>query len=480
MNRSVKIIACGVLEEEIRVAAERLNITIEEEYLPAGLHEQPERLKQELQAAVNRAAAESEAGDVKYDAVVIGYGLCGRGTVGLQAGSVPLVMPRVHDCIAMFLGSQKRYKEQFSTNPGTLYMTKGWYEHKTQPLSVKRKKDGAKFEGNWDINVGYDSMKQKYGEDNAAEIYEFLNTWRRNYTRSVYIDTGVEDSSKYESYARDLADELDWEYERIEGGSALFEYMLRQDYSDDEILIVPPRYATGYDPLKNGLYAFDPNAGSPSLWSRPLPEQSEPDAEVEDTRTGLGLGIDAGGTYTDAVVYDFSNGSVIAKAKAPTTKWDFTIGITEALSGIDTELLSRVEITVVSTTLATNAIVEGRGRKVGLLMMPLAEVPESRIAHKPWKIIEGRLSITGDVLEPVSEEDVRSAAAEMIKNDSVEAFAVSGYGSTVNPSHELQVKRIIEAETGLGVCCGHELSNILNFFVRANTAVLNRKHHTAA
>ena len=112
MNRSVKIIACGVLEEEIRAAAERLNITIDEEYLPAGLHEQPERLKQELQAAVNRAAAE-------YDAVVIGYGLCGRGTVGLQAGSVPLVMPRVHDCIAMFLGSQKRYKEQFSTNPGT-------------------------------------------------------------------------------------------------------------------------------------------------------------------------------------------------------------------------------------------------------------------------------------------------------------------------------------------------------------------------
>ena len=47
-------------------------------------------------------------------------------------------------------------------------MTKGWYEHKTQPLSVKRKKDGAKFEGNWDINVGYESMKQKYGEDNAA------------------------------------------------------------------------------------------------------------------------------------------------------------------------------------------------------------------------------------------------------------------------------------------------------------------------
>jgi N-methylhydantoinase A/oxoprolinase/acetone carboxylase beta subunit len=61
----------------------------------------------------------------------------------------------------------------------------------------------------------------------------------------------------------------------------------------------------------------------------------------------------------------------------------------------------------------------------------------------------------------------------MIEHHGVQAFAVSGYGSTINPAHELLIKRVIEAETGLGVCCGHELSNTLNFFVRANTAVLN-------
>ena len=473
MGRSVKIIACGVLEEELKAAAEKSNINITEEYLTAGLHEEPDRLKMELQAAVNRASAEVDAGAAEYDAIVIGYGLCGRGTVGLLAGSVPLVIPRVHDCIAMFLGSHKRYTEQFKRNPGTFYMTRGWYEHKAQPLSVKRKKDGSRFEGNWDINVGYDSMKEKYGESNANDIYEFLNTWKRNYTRSVYIDTGVEDNTKYEDYARDLAEELNWKYERIDGSPALFDAMVSRESSDDEILVVPPGYMTGYDPLKNGLYAYEPNAGSVSLWDRPLPEQAAPEAESDAGRSGLGLGIDAGGTYTDAVIYDFSSGRVIEKSKAPTTKWNFTIGITEALKKLDPALLSGVGITVVSTTLATNAIVEGRGRKVGLLMMPLAEVPADRIEHKPWKIISGRMSINGDVLEAVSEEDVRRTADEMIKKDNVEAFAVSGYGSTANPSHEIQVKRIIEAETGLGVCCGHELSNTLNFFVRANTAVLN-------
>ncbi|HAK44918.1 MAG TPA: hydantoinase/oxoprolinase [Spirochaeta sp.] len=473
MNRSLKIIACGVLEEEIEAAAARHNISISAEYLTAGLHDEPDRLRAELQSAVKRTSDEVVAGKADYDAIVIGYGLCGRGTVGIKAGIIPLIMPRVHDCIALFLGSHKRYNEQFSKNPGTLYMSEGWYEHKTQPLSVKRKKDDGRFEGNWDIHVGYDSFKNKYGENNAAAIYEFLNTWKRNYTRSVYIDTGSDKGEIYENYAKDLAQELDWKYEKIKGGTELFDAMLSREYSDDEILIVPPGYMTAYDPLKNGLFAFDPNAGEISLWERALPAVTDEIPEKSGSREGLGLGIDAGGTYTDAVIYDFKRGEVIAKAKAPTTKWNFTIGITNAMKKLDPSLLPQVGITVVSTTLATNAIVEDRGRKVGLLVMPLAEIPAGKIEHDPWKIVGGRLSIMGDILEPVSEEEIKRAAIEMIDRDNVEAIAVSGYGSTVNPSHELQIKRIIEAETGLGVCCGHELSNTLNFFVRANTAVLN-------
>ncbi|MDC7227518.1 MAG: DUF1638 domain-containing protein [Spirochaetales bacterium] len=473
MSRSLKIIACAVLENEIRHAAEKDNIIIHPEYLPAGLHDQPDRLRRELQEAVDKASAEVEAGTADYDAVVIGYGLCGRGTVGLKAAGLPLIMPRAHDCIALFLGSHKKYKEQFRKNPGTFYMTEGWYQHKTQPVSVKRKKGEEHFKGNWDISVGYESIKNKYGDKNADEIYEFLNTWKRNYNRSVYIDTGAENDEVYENYAKDLAEELGWTYERLEGSPDFFEAMLNNEFSDDEILIVPPRYMTAYDPLKNGLYAYDPSAGDTSLWDRVLPKQDEIGKASALKRGGLGLGIDAGGTYTDAVIYDFNNSRVICKAKAPTTKWDFTIGITEALQKLDQDLLSQVNITVVSTTLATNAIVEDRGQKVGLLLMPLAEVSSDKIEHRPWTIVSGRMSIGGDVLEPVSEDEIKKIANGMVERDQVEAFAVSGYGSTVNPAHELQIKRIIEAETGRGVCCGHELSNTMNFFVRANTAVLN-------
>ena len=84
----------------------------------------------------------------------------------------------------------------------------------------------------------------------------------------------------------------------------------------------------------------------------------------------IGLGIDAGGTYTDAVIFDRPAQRVVSKSKALSTQWDFTLGIAETLTGLDQTLLSQVELVALSTTLATNAIVEGRGQKVGLLIMP--------------------------------------------------------------------------------------------------------------
>lgn len=479
MKRKLKIIACGVLSKEIVLAAESMNLNISEEYLPAGLHEEPDRLRKELQEAIDRVSADVTEGKEHFDAIIIGYGLCGRGTIGLKAPGVPLILPRVHDCIALFLGSQKTYKEQFSETPGTFYMTSGWYDHKTQPMSVKKKKDRL-VEGNWDISAGFDVIKKKYGHENAEEIYSFLNSWKRNYTRAVYIDTGSGNNSKYEKYTRDLAKELGWNYERIQGRYDLFYSMLMAEVSDDNILVVPPGQITAYDPAKNGLYSYTSESRYALLWDRPLPIsvdklKTKPlnISLLEKTRKGLGLGIDAGGTYTDAVLYDFDQSMVLSKTKAQTTKWNFTLGITEALRALDPDLLSKVGITVVSTTLATNAIIENTGCSVGLILMPPCEISPGQISHNTWCTVQGRLNIQGSELEAVSEKEIRRKVAELIDKHRVEAFAVSGYGSTINPVHELAIKKIIETETGLGVCCGHSLSNTLDFFVRANTAVLN-------
>ena len=189
-----------------------------------------------------------------------------------------------------------------------------------------------------------------------------------------------------------------------------------------------------------------------------------------------GLGIDAGGTYTDAVIYDFENDMLTAKSKSLTTPWDFTIGIKKALSCIKIDLIKKVELVSVSTTLATNAIVEGQGQKVGLLVMPPYDLFEPQdIPHEPVRVISGRLEIDGSVIQHVDVSQVRKICRELIKKYTVEAFAVSGYASTINPEHEIQVKQLLMEETGLCVTCGHELSELLNFRTRAITAVLNAR-----
>ncbi|MCP4962865.1 MAG: hydantoinase/oxoprolinase family protein [Actinomycetia bacterium] len=195
-----------------------------------------------------------------------------------------------------------------------------------------------------------------------------------------------------------------------------------------------------------------------------------------DELTRIGLGVDAGGTYTDAVLYDLNADRVITKAKALTTKWDFTVGIVAALESLDPETLSRTELVAVSTTLATNAIVEGDGQKVGLLLMsPYGIQPGDGITYEPKSLVEGAIDITGKVRDPIDEASVREVVANMVARHGVEAFAVSGFGGSVNPSHELAIKQIIRDQTGLLATCGHELSSLLNFKTRADTAVLNAR-----
>jgi len=190
----------------------------------------------------------------------------------------------------------------------------------------------------------------------------------------------------------------------------------------------------------------------------------------------FGLGVDAGGTYTDAVIFDMPSQRVVSKSKAPSTKWKFTLGIAEALTGLDQNLLPQVELVALSTTLATNAIVEGYGQKVGLLIMPPPGGADRRdIPHLPQAVISGQLSITGLEISPVDEDEVHRIARTMVEKDAVQAFAVSGYSGCINPVHETAVKRIVQEATGLPVTCGHELSDILNFRTRAQTAVLNAR-----
>lgn len=189
------------------------------------------------------------------------------------------------------------------------------------------------------------------------------------------------------------------------------------------------------------------------------------------------LGIDAGGTYTDSVLYDRKNQELIDKNKALTTYYDLTEGIDNTITGLKEEWFDTVELVTLSTTLATNAIVEGSGGRVGLLLLGYDQQLmeqfrlEEEIPGENRKIIKGRFNTKGEEIESLAEQEIE----ETIKSwqGRIDAWAISGYMSPRNPAHELQAKQILTDKTDLPVVCGHELTNKLNSIQRATTAALN-------
>jgi N-methylhydantoinase A/oxoprolinase/acetone carboxylase beta subunit len=199
------------------------------------------------------------------------------------------------------------------------------------------------------------------------------------------------------------------------------------------------------------------------------------------------LGIDTGGTYTDAVLFDHHSEAVIASAKALTTYHDLSQGIDAAIEAVFEGAPAPAGVTFVSlsTTLATNALVEGRGSPVCLLLLgydpQLIEQYgfEDDLVTDDVHYLAGGHDEAGDPKEPLDEAAVRAVIRE--RRDAVEAFAVSGYFSVRNPAHELRVRELVEALTGdrpggpLPVTCGHELTTRLNAVRRATTVTLNAR-----
>jgi N-methylhydantoinase A/oxoprolinase/acetone carboxylase beta subunit len=199
----------------------------------------------------------------------------------------------------------------------------------------------------------------------------------------------------------------------------------------------------------------------------------------------IALGIDTGGTYTDAVLVTYPDGRVVAGAKALTTRHDLAQGIRAAIEAVfarATECGAPVaagEIALVSlsTTLATNTLAEGQRGKVCLLLIgyDLALMREygfdRELATPDVVYIAGGHDGLGNRVAELDE----AAAVEAIlaHRDRVEAFAVSGYFSVRNPEHELRVKQLVEEMTQLPVTCGHELTSQLNAVRRATTVSLN-------
>jgi hypothetical protein len=209
-----RVIACATVIEEM---LGWLPAEISHEVLDFGLHLRPEKLREAIQARIDEASSSA-------DVLLLGYGLCSMAVIGLQARNAYLVIPRVDDCIAIFLGSCAAYKEQAKKEPGTYYLTKGWIEAGDTPFEEHKQ------------------LIQKYGEAKASRMTQLM---LKNYKRLAFINTGQYEIERFREYAQKTAESFGLRFEEIEGSSALVQKMVNGPW-DAEFLVVAPGETVKY------------------------------------------------------------------------------------------------------------------------------------------------------------------------------------------------------------------------------------------
>ncbi len=192
----LKLLSCEVLYREASLAMARSPHQVDIEFLPKGLHDiGKEGMLQRLEDALEMVD------ESKYDAILFGYGMCNYGTVGLKARTIPIVLPRAHDCMTMFFGSKERYVNYFNDNPGTYFLTTGWIERGENPGELSQ----LSIQHQNGMDMTYQEMVEKYGEDNAQYLYDTLVDQRKHYKQLTFIEMGLEPDNHFEDYARNMA-----------------------------------------------------------------------------------------------------------------------------------------------------------------------------------------------------------------------------------------------------------------------------------
>ena len=191
------------------------------ELLEQGLHNEPQRLQRELQEAIDRVEADHPEAQV----IVLGYGLCSRGTEGLYTRRCRLVAARAHDCITLLLGDKQRYAQYVKDNPGTYWYSPGWNRHGKPPGKERYERI-------------YKQYLEQYGQDNADYLMQTEQHWFNTYNRATYVSLTVNGHDQDLAYTQSCADWLGWEFDHQQDDPSLLLTLLTGPWDQQRFVVL--------------------------------------------------------------------------------------------------------------------------------------------------------------------------------------------------------------------------------------------------
>jgi len=231
----LKLIACNVFMRELCLCIPQTPHVVDLEFLDVGEHVRPDVLRASLQQRIDASAA----GDKRYDAILLAYGVCGNAGIGLQARSVSLILPRAHDCCTVLLGSRAEFERHFKDHPSTPFGSVGYMERGDYFLRLTTDSECQTESESLQAYV------EKYGEENARYIWESLHPQGEpGSNRAVFIDLPETAHLGFAERYRQKAEAEGKTYVRLEGNLRLIRALVMGEWNVADFLTVLPGQKT--------------------------------------------------------------------------------------------------------------------------------------------------------------------------------------------------------------------------------------------
>ena len=247
----IHIIACRVFTRELSALIADCENDIDVTWLPQGMHDTPvilhDFLEEKLKELYTQIGKKQQRRIPDY--IVLGYGLCSKSIVGLEAKDIPLVVPRTDDCIALFLGSQKRYLDYFHKYQGTYWLNSRWVT------------EIPDLDEDYDEQLRKEYMEQYDDEDTVEYLMEMHDEALKNYKYVGYIGTDTYCDERERAAARNYADRKGFTFFEKDGDNRLLKAIVSGNFNDDEFLVVPPGHRIEFSSGPEKVIAVNCSAG---------------------------------------------------------------------------------------------------------------------------------------------------------------------------------------------------------------------------